>query len=562
MKKYFKYGLFCLFTLFFFTINVKAETIKQEDIPNTTYVIGTHMFTRDMNEETGYEGKLTTQIIMLASKTVEGSNFNDMVIYYKNPRGNWINALTGASITVPDDFEIDYTNLSLLEENNTVSAPKSPIIYLDGPNSIDEETDEFVFSLNIFLDDMDVDNQKIDGVEVNRIVDGVVNRRELSYEEYFKKSKTTITEDFKNLNLVKNLVIGKTYHYNQLAYKIQSSTYLDISVRAYTLDQNGKKVYSEYSWSHKNPSNILPKLTLRNDYSNPNYISKEDGYYIYRIGIDMPTEYVFQINPNRFAYILYDENTQIGKFSLTEKVSLTIPENTVKTYTANLGYYDKNGNFVFYLNENEKALVIDTRKLTAPILDGNQEGMSASDLIDNGEYLRINKDFYQEQDKNSLDYNVTGAEIYEITYNIDGTKHYELVSDTYHVHIYPKNGHAMYVARVYAVNAVGEKVFSDFSNVIEVVRTPEIEVSEPADGKANIKILNVEQYGIAENIGYKVYTRSSTQGEVILGETDSIKDILNINIGSNIKEIYAKAYSTFGQELDSVYSGESNLIKF
>ena len=56
--------------------------VKNEDIPNSTYVIGTHMFTREKNGETGYEGQLSTQLIMLASQTINSDNLNDMIIYY------------------------------------------------------------------------------------------------------------------------------------------------------------------------------------------------------------------------------------------------------------------------------------------------------------------------------------------------------------------------------------------------------------------------------------------------------------------------------------------------
>ena len=113
MKKV-KYLIFSLILLVP-VISLNAQTIKEEDVPNSTYVIGTHMFTRDINEETGYEGKLTTQLIMLASKTLEGNNIEDMVILYKNPRGVWINAMSTEEVSVASTFEITNKNKEVVD---------------------------------------------------------------------------------------------------------------------------------------------------------------------------------------------------------------------------------------------------------------------------------------------------------------------------------------------------------------------------------------------------------------------------------------------------------------
>ena len=63
--------------------NVNAKEIAADDIEPRTYIIGSHEFTENST--------LTTRHIMLASKTIDGNTLNDMVIYYKNPRGKWIN---------------------------------------------------------------------------------------------------------------------------------------------------------------------------------------------------------------------------------------------------------------------------------------------------------------------------------------------------------------------------------------------------------------------------------------------------------------------------------------
>ena len=75
-----------IFLLAFFfiltnSINVFAYTFNTNDISKNTYVIGKTMYTR---EKVGnYVGSLTTKYIMLASKTIDSDEIQDMNIYYK-----------------------------------------------------------------------------------------------------------------------------------------------------------------------------------------------------------------------------------------------------------------------------------------------------------------------------------------------------------------------------------------------------------------------------------------------------------------------------------------------
>ena len=100
------------FVLCIFTIqNVEAKTIKISEISPSTYIVGKYMYTRNTSSSTGYDGKLTTERIMLGARTILGNNLDDMTIYYKTGSGNWIDALTGKKINVPDTFEIETTDL-------------------------------------------------------------------------------------------------------------------------------------------------------------------------------------------------------------------------------------------------------------------------------------------------------------------------------------------------------------------------------------------------------------------------------------------------------------------
>ncbi len=97
-----------MFAMFLYFTTVRAESVSADDIESRTYIIGEHMYTRDTNGE--YTGRLTTQYIMLGASTINSNDINQMIIYYKNPLGEWKNALNNQTITVPETFDIKYTN--------------------------------------------------------------------------------------------------------------------------------------------------------------------------------------------------------------------------------------------------------------------------------------------------------------------------------------------------------------------------------------------------------------------------------------------------------------------
>ena len=89
--------------------NVNAISVAPDEVPNQTYIIGTHMFTRDKNAN--YPGYITTKSIMLAAQTIEGDALSDMKVYYKTARGAWVNGLTNQGIDEPEDFDVRWQNL-------------------------------------------------------------------------------------------------------------------------------------------------------------------------------------------------------------------------------------------------------------------------------------------------------------------------------------------------------------------------------------------------------------------------------------------------------------------
>lgn len=132
--------------LFFSSSNVYAKDVNIDEIEGSAYIIGTHMFTRNQNDN--YDGVLTTQLIMLASKTIKSNDVNDMIIYYRNPKGVWKNALTGENIeNVPISFEI--THIDTVEQKNK-SLESAEIKIEEGKITYDgtEKKPKFTVTLN------------------------------------------------------------------------------------------------------------------------------------------------------------------------------------------------------------------------------------------------------------------------------------------------------------------------------------------------------------------------------------------------------------------------------
>ena len=520
-----------------FNSNVSAKTMSPDEVPGSAYVIGSHMFTRDVNETTGYEGRLTTNLIMLAAQTIGSSDLDSMIIYYKTATGTWINGLTGNPIEVPETFEINYTNMQLEEDNDTVSKPKVPIVIYE-PISVNEETDLITYQLDIYIDDVDDTTNKVDGVEISIInspQSTLSKRIDLPYGENFT-STATVLNNYEGTSLI----IGKTYHNDYVTFETQYNGYNTINARAYVKDDNGEKIYSDTVVIAINSDDLLPQLKIINDYSNPDYITIDNDYYIYSLGIEIPNGYVYKANSNKFAY---RTNCSNEIFELDEKFTVAVAKDTVKSCYAQMGYIDKNGDFQYFISANKINYTIDTRTLTAPILNYGS-GSNVENIL-NGEYIYINENFYKEQEENTLDYQMSGVEIYRVNY-VSGEPTYELVANNSYgsVHVFPPNGFGYYVARVYATNEAGITVYSNFSNLVTVVRTPIISASEVIDGKTTVTIENIDEYSKYKEVTFSLYTFDGSPVEKVELSSfiyqDSQEPKFEIEVNKNMR-IYAVA---------------------
>ena len=174
-------------------------------------------------------------------------------------------------------------------------------------------------------------------------------------------------------------------------------------------------------------------------------------------------------------------------------------------------------------------------------------------------------EFYEEQEEDTLDYQIDGSEIYRVYYK-NSEPVYELITEMGFAHVFPPSGYSYYVARVYAFNALGEKVYSDFSDYTPVVRTPIISVSEVLDGKVTVSIDNINDYRKDSGITFTLYGLvDSTNEEVELGNIIYQGDqelVFEIEVTENM-QVYASAsindwiHSTSDQAIRA-YSYKSN----
>lgn len=129
-------SLFLGLSSLLFVSDVSAREISTYNIPSGSYIIGTHLFTRESGV-THYDGTLTVQHIMLAAQTINSNDINDMNIYFKTSRGIWMNAITEKEVAMSNTMNIEYKNI---EQYPTYVANISSISKSSDINSLVKET--------------------------------------------------------------------------------------------------------------------------------------------------------------------------------------------------------------------------------------------------------------------------------------------------------------------------------------------------------------------------------------------------------------------------------------
>lgn len=594
MKKKLLYLLLLFGILFCIKINVNAKEILSSDISPRTYIIGAYEFTENTI--------LTTRHIMLASKTIDGNTLNDMIIYYKNPRGKWINGLTGEIVEVSEKFNIEYVDLIkclttptleniLGDETSATLSITSSGYYLDSNNlskisgwelyekttdgylKITEgtnynykvtlnpgETKTFVarvYKLNETLDrvysdysnEVEVTREKLNTPTLaNDYNDKTKASLSILGAGYYGSSEETLKEISgwelyeKTTDGYSKITEGTNYTYQMELVPGEAKTFV---ARVYKDKENGDRIYSEYSNELEVTREKLQTPTLANDpsdLSGAHLSMAVEGYYA--SGEDALKEIT--------GWELY-EKTENGYVTIandsTYSHNVSMDQGTTKTFIARVYYENENVTKTYSEYSNEVVVTIEKIKVPTLTFSKNNDKMTLS-IIAEGTY----KD-ETEQNK------ITGWELYE-----KGETNTLVTSDksyTYEMDI-PYGETKTYYARIYIVDVYNNKVYSENSAELvinEKLPTPTLSNDYSYTDGAKLSILTEGYYGSdveKKNMisGWELYEKTES-GYSILTEGTNYTYELAMKSGSS-KTFVSRVYKNINGE--KVYSDYSNEI--
>lgn len=594
MKKKLLYLLLLFGILFCIKINVNAKEISSSDISPRTYIIGAYEFTENTT--------LTTRHIMLASKTIDGNTLNDMIIYYKNPRGKWINGLTGETVEVSEKFNIEYVDLIkclttptleniLGDETSATLSITSSGYYLDSNNlskisgwelyekttdgylKITEgtnynykvtlnpgETKTFVarvYKLNETLDrvysdysnEVEVTREKLNiPTLANDYNDKTKASLSILGAGYYESSEETLKEISgwelyeKTTDGYSKITEGTNYTYQMELVPGETKTFV---ARVYKDKGNGDRIYSEYSDELEVTREKLQTPTLANDpsdLSGAHLSMAVEGYYA--SGEDALKEIT--------GWELY-EKTENGYVTIandsTYSHNVSMDQGTTKTFIARVYYENENVTKTYSEYSNEVVVTIEKIKVPTLTFSKNNDKMTLS-IIAEGTY----KD-ETEQNK------ITGWELYE-----KGETNTLVTSDkpyTYEMDI-PYGETKTYYARIYIVDVYNNKVYSENSAELvinEKLPTPTLSNDYSYTDGAKLSILTEGYYGSdveKKNMisGWELYEKTES-GYSILTEGTNYTYELAMKSGSS-KTFVSRVYKNINGE--KVYSDYSNEI--
>ena len=483
--------------------NVNAKEIAADDIEPRTYIIGSHEFTENST--------LTTRHIMLASKTIDGNTLNDMVIYYKNPRGKWINGLTGEIVEVSEKFNIEFVDL---------------VKFLTTPTLANDYNDKTKASLSI--------------LGAGYYGSSGETLKEISGWELYEKTAdgyTKITE-------------GTNYTYEVSLTPGETKTFV---ARVYKLNETLDRVYSDYSNEVEVTRETLNTPTLENDYGDESKVNLSilgAGYY------GSSEETLKEIS----GWELYEktENVYALLYEGTNyNYEMTLEPGDSKTLVARVYAETSNGTKVY--SDYSDEIVLFGRILSVPTLTNDPSDLS-------GAHLTMLVEGYYASGSDALK-EISGWELYEKTENGYALLHDE-TSYTFNVSM-EQGTSKIFISRVYFNKSDGTKVYSEYSNevvvTIEKLKVPTLSYDEitstltiTSDGTYKDetelnKITGWELYEVGENLNLLLTSEKPYSYTVSIPfgmSKEFIARIYVIDVYDN------KVYSEYSNQL----SVEGNLI--
>lgn len=521
-------SLLLVLSAFLITSGVSAKEISKDDIKPGTYMIGTHLFTRVTAGE--YDGTLTVRYIMLAAKTINSTNIDDMIIYLKNSRGKWVNAVTNEEVTVPNKVDIYYEN----------------------------SVEEFLPTIGVFSS-LDIVNGQWWFEPFIDAFDGVPEK-EYEFELY---EKTSSGYGF----------VGSSLKPNSSVIPWGTQTDATNEVKTYVgrlaiTNSKGEKIYSDYSnevtVDTKNElavPNMTSELNIQYESSRAEWTfdMRLDDEFKNRYPSD--TRYNFELSEKTSSgYVYVDDAFTEG---LRGQFASADISNETKTYVARLYITNSEGGKI-YSNYSEELTLSLKDSIPAPEISYECDMSGCS--------VNVSDYYFRTSCNNSSSCSSTVAD--------------KLIGN-YYYNVYEKNGNKIdngytlgargktasitdisneektYVAKLYLTNSKGEEVVSKESNEItisakDILGKPELKYGCTGASCSIWINYNTE---LANEVNYVVYEKTNesyTEVGTAISNGGEAGTAVSITLTNEPKTYVTRFYITnsAGEKLYSDYSDE------
>ena len=575
MKK--KILIIICFVFILTCVNVKASMVEPSEIDNNSYVIGTHLFTREKNDD--YKGQLTTKLIMLASVTIDSEELSDMIIYYKNPRGEWTDALTGEKINdLPNTFELVFKNTK---------------VYVDKPKlALKSYFTNDPTLTTIYKEDEGLYEQVVEVTNVATYDYDMGGIDDLYYDLY----EVVVEDDEKEYNLVKEgLKINET-----VTLQTSPGTIKNYVAQAYLADVEGSESLKSRELKLDNVNYDKPEIQL---------ISRdfdvENKFYTYSISVDDESWYCERSSKTCYGKLPYydvyvrdsngkeefiasseDEDRSVLDEALVKVDPGKIAKVVVKKYA-----YDTNHEKVASTYSDE--VEIGTASYATPVItlrEGNtyREKMQGDKTVASYVYtIDVDKTAYCEEldlvNHTECIYALNELELYE---KVNGQ--YEKRDGLFNIHTpnelnVDPNVNTTYVLRGHIKTSDGNDIYTGYSNEISVntiIATPNLERNEenefyeydPETGKGYYVydgFIDYDDYIVDANnhtfniSGMELYEKTledNVEKYHLIVDDFMPDETVGFTVGTGETRTYVVRVYSYNQKGDRIYSPYSNEI--